>query len=95
VQEDVTVIWNELEDILQRLEYLQAHVSSTEEVLIVYNEQLSLGKRTLLDLLDVQNELLRARVGLLTGQYAALFARYRVLTSIGLLMEGLGLESAR
>jgi adhesin transport system outer membrane protein len=95
VQEDVTVIWNELDDILQRLEYLQAHVSSTEEVLIVYNEQLSLGKRTLLDLLDVQNELLRARVGLLTGQYAALFARYRVLTSIGLLMDGLGLESAR
>lgn len=92
VQEDVTVIWNELEDILQRLEYLQAHVTSTEEVLVVYNEQLTLGKRTLLDLLDIQNELLRARVGLLTGQYAALFARYRVLASVGGLMQGLGLE---
>lgn len=95
VQEDVTVIWNELEDILLRLEYLQAHVTSTEEVLVVYNEQLSLGKRSLLDLLDVQNELLRARVGLLTGQYAVLFARYRVLASGGGLMQALGLESTR
>ena len=62
VEEDVTLIWNELDDILIRLEYLEAHVISTEEVLKVYNEQLSLGKRTLLDLLDVQNELLRAKV---------------------------------
>ncbi len=95
VQEDVTVIWNELQDILLRLEYLQAHVTSTEEVLVVYNEQLGLGKRTLLDLLDVQNELLRARVGLLIGQYAVLFARYRVLASGGGLMQGLGLEPTR
>ncbi len=95
VREDVTLIWNELQDILLRLEYLQAHVASTEEVLVVYNEQLGLGKRTLLDLLDVQNELLRARVGLLTGQYAVLFARYRVLASGGGLMQGLGLDTAR
>ena len=53
VEEDVTLIWNELQDILMRLEYLEAHVVSTEEVLLVYREQLTLGKRTLLDLLDV------------------------------------------
>lgn len=92
VQEDVTVIWNELEDIVLRLEYLKAHVDSTDEVLVVYNEQLSLGKRTLLDLLDVQNEQLRARVAYATGQYAELLARYRVLTSIGGLLNGLGID---
>ena len=54
VEEDVTLIWNELQDILVRLEYLDAYVKSTEEVLSVYIEQLTLGKRTLLDLLDVQ-----------------------------------------
>lgn len=92
VQEDVTVIWNELEDIVLRLEYLKAHVDSTDEVLVVYNEQLSLGKRTLLDLLDVQNEQLRARVAYATGQYAELLARYRVLTSVGGLLNGLGID---
>lgn len=37
VEENVTVIWNELQDIIVRLEYLEAHVKSTEEVLVVYN----------------------------------------------------------
>lgn len=93
VTEDVTLVWNELEDILVRLEYLEAHVKSTQEVLTVYNEQLSLGKRTLLDLLDVQNELLRANVAYLTGQYTATLARYRVLASTGRLLNAMGLSS--
>ena len=87
LEEDVRLIWNELEDILVRLEYLEAHVKSTEEVLKVYNEQLTLGKRTLLDLLDVQNELLRAKIAYISGQYLALLARYRVLTSTGQLLK--------
>ncbi len=91
-EEDVTLIWNELQDILQRLEYLEAHVKSTEEVLVVYNEQLSLGKRTLLDLLDIQNELLRARVAYISGQYSAKLARYRVLASTGRMLETMGIE---
>ena len=93
VAEDVTLVWNELEDILVRLEYLEVHVKSTEEVLTVYNEQLSLGKRTLLDLLDVQNELLRANIAYLTGQYTARLARYRVLASTGRLLDSMGLSA--
>jgi outer membrane protein, adhesin transport system len=93
VEEDVTLIWNELEDIMMRLEYLEAHVSSTEEVLMVYNEQLSLGKRTLLDLLDVQNELLRAQIAAISGNYIALLAKYRVLTSTGQLLDNLGIPT--
>ncbi|MEK9869364.1 MAG: TolC family protein, partial [Gammaproteobacteria bacterium] len=38
VEEDVTLIWNELQDILMRIEFLEAHVKSTEEVLSVYRE---------------------------------------------------------
>jgi adhesin transport system outer membrane protein len=91
VEEDVTLIWNELQDILQRLEYLEAHVKSTEEVLTVYNEQLSLGKRTLLDLLDIQNELLRARVAFISGQYSAKLARYRVLASASRMLNTMGI----
>lgn len=93
VTEDVTLVWNELEDILVRLQYLETHVKSTNEVLKVYNEQLSLGKRTLLDLLDVQNELLRANVAYLTGEYTALLASYRVSASTGRLLDTMGLDS--
>ncbi len=95
VTEDVTLIWNELEDIRIRLEHLESYVRSTEEVLDVYNEQLSLGKRTLLDLLDVQNELLRARVGYVSGQYTLRLAHYRVLASLGRLLDTMGIEPER
>ncbi len=91
VEEDVRVVWNELEDIVVRLEYLKSHVNSTDEVLVVYREQLSLGKRTLLDLLDIQNEQLRARVTFLSGQYTEMLARYRVMASIGGLLDSLGI----
>jgi outer membrane protein, adhesin transport system len=92
VEEDVTLIWNELQDILIRLEYLDAHVKSTEEVLVVYREQLTLGKRTLLDLLDVQNELLRAQIAKISGDHIVLLARYRVLPSTGQLLDTIGLD---
>ena len=93
VAEDVTLVWNELDDILVRLQDLEAHVKATEEVLEVYNQQLSLGKRTLLDLLDVQNELLRANVAYLTGQYTAILARYRVLASTGRLLDTMVIDA--
>ena len=92
VEEDVTLIWNELQDILMRQEFLAAHVNATEEVLVVYREQLNLGKRTLLDLLDVQNELLRAKIAKVSGGYVALLARYRVLASTGQLLETLNID---
>ena len=72
-----------------RQEFLAAHVSATEEVLVVYREQLNLGKRTLLDLLDIQNELLRAKIAQVSGYYLELLARYRVLASTGKLLETL------
>ena len=92
VEEDATLIWNELEDILMRLEHLEAHVNSTEEVLKVYKEQLALNKRTLLDLLDVENELLRAKIAAISGRYISILARYRVLTSTGQLLTTLGVD---
>ncbi|MEX2490093.1 MAG: TolC family outer membrane protein [Pseudomonadales bacterium] len=92
VREDVTLIWNELQDITARLQYLELHVNSTEEVLSVYNEQLSLGKRTLLDVLDIQNELLRAKVAYISGQYTEKLARYRVLASMGQLLDAVGVS---
>ena len=61
-------------------------------MLVVYNEQLSLGKRTLLDLLDVQNELLRAKVAHVSGRYAERLAEYRVLAATGQLLDSMGLN---
>ena len=86
------MVWNELQDIVVRLKYLNAHVGFYKRG-SVYREQLTLGKRTLLDLLDIQNELLRSQIVLVSGQYAEAFARYRVLASTGNLLASMGIET--
>jgi len=91
--QDVTILWNELEDLNLRMEYLQAHVTSTEEVLEVYKEQLALGKRTLLDLLDIQNELFRARSAYMIAEFGLRLAEYRILASSGTFLQSLGITS--
>lgn len=92
VTQDVTVVWDQLKDLDQRLDYLKSHVDSTRKVLSVYNEQLTLGKRTLLDLLDIQNELLRSQVAYVTGRYSEMLARYQLLASVGELLDKMGVE---
>jgi adhesin transport system outer membrane protein len=89
----VSLLWNDIEDLGLRLEYLQVHVTATEEVLEVYLEQLAIGKRTLLDVLDIQNELFRARSGLVSAEFQLRIAEFRLLATGGQFLESLGLSA--
>lgn len=89
LEEGVHRAWNSLTTIQTRLEYLKRHVESTQEVLESYKEQLKLGQRSLLDVLDSENELFNARSNLTTGQYIELLSMFRVLASMGILLETL------
>jgi outer membrane protein, adhesin transport system len=75
--------WVALESARSALPYLTQHVSSTAEVLLAYRAQFELGRRTLLDLLNAENELFQARSNLATGDYAILLAEYRLLQVMG------------
>ena len=90
ITQDVSILWNDLEDLSIRIEYLQLYVTSTEEVLEVYLEQLSIGKRSLLDVLDIQNELFRARSGLVSAEFQLRLAEYRLLATGGQLLSSMG-----
>jgi adhesin transport system outer membrane protein len=46
----------------------------------------------LLDLLDSENEVFRARTALVETQYDELYSLYRILNSMGMLLHGLELE---
>ena len=95
ITQDVSILWNDLEDLSIRIEYLQLHVTSTEEVLAVYLEQLAIGKRTLLDVLDIQNELFRARSGLVSAEFQLRLAEYRLLATGGQFLGSMGLTNQR
>ena len=89
VEQSVRLSWNAMETVNNQMTYFQLHVDSSENSRNAYQQQFSLGQRTLLDLLDSENEVFIARQSLVNAQYDQLFAYYRVLNSTGGLLESL------
>jgi len=78
----------------ERLGYLQEHATLSADVLESYQEQLDLGRRTLLDVLNAENELFSARSDLAEGRYDDMLNQYAVEAAQGLLVQSLGITSA-
>lgn len=90
VEESSRLSWNALETAKDRLPKLKAHADATALTRDAYAQQFNIGQRTLLDLLDAENELYTARSDYLTGLYAERFARYQLMTDMGKLLDTLG-----
>ncbi|MDM8567495.1 TolC family outer membrane protein [Candidatus Halobeggiatoa sp. HSG11] len=92
IEEDVLLSWNGLETIQARLKYLQEYVKSAEAVLNSYKEQFKLGQRSLLDVLDSENELFNARASLVSAKYTRVLSVVKLLESMGVLLDTLQIE---
>jgi adhesin transport system outer membrane protein len=68
---------------------------ANKKVVSVYLDQFTLGRRTLLDVLDAQNELLISRSNNVNAAYAEKFAVYRILALEGHLLKALDVEKVR
>jgi adhesin transport system outer membrane protein len=90
VEESTRLSWNALEKAKARLPRLKAHAEATASTRDAYAKQFSLGQRTLLDLLDSENELFTARTNVLSGQFEQRFAGYRLMADMGQLLDTLG-----
>ena len=66
-----------------RVDALEAQAEATRATRDAYAQQFDLGQRSLLDLLDAENELFIARSNFVTAEYTAMFAVYRVLAATG------------
>lgn len=89
VEESIRLSWNAHTTARERLVPLKQHSEAMEATREAYTKQFNIGQRTLLDLLDAENEYFTARSNYLTGQYIELFGKYRVLASTGKLLESL------
>ncbi len=69
VQQELSIAWNNIERLRQQMPFLQEHVLSTARVRTAYMQQFQIGQRTLLDLLNTENELFEARGALTHAQY--------------------------
>ena len=83
VEELVRSSWNTLESVTRSIPVLEQEVIAGEQVRQSYREQFVLGARTLIDVLDSENELFNTRVSLSSAQFAQIFARHRVLAATG------------
>jgi adhesin transport system outer membrane protein len=91
VEEDVRISWDRLESETTLMEVLGQQTALSAEVVDGYNRQWGTGQRSLLDLLDSQNTRINVEEAYATSQHAHLFAQYRLLASMGSLVETLGL----
>ena len=89
MEQSVRLSWNALETVRRQMSYFEEYAASAEKTRDAYQQQFNFGQRTLLDLLDSENELFRARIALTNAQYDEIFTMYRLLNSMGLLLESL------
>ncbi|KII81088.1 TolC family outer membrane protein [Vibrio renipiscarius] len=92
VEESLRLSWSALDLTLQQKNFLADHVDSASETVIAYEKQYKIGKRTLLDLLNTENELFQARKDYLDAHYAEQYAKYRVMNATGNLLDSLLVE---
>jgi adhesin transport system outer membrane protein len=93
IREEVRVSYRNLKTAEERLPPLKAHAVSAKQVLEGYRSQFELGKRSLLDLLDVQNELLQARLSQTDGEFRVLLTNYELISSQGVLLDHFGIKA--
>jgi outer membrane protein len=93
VQQSVTQRWSELISSKAQILSAQAQVSAAEIALRGVSEEARVGQRTTLDVLNAQQELVNARVAVVTSQRDRLVASYALLAAVGKLsVKVLGLK---
>ena len=89
VVEGVSLAWNAYELLVPQKMYIRDHVVAAKDTQVAYSQQFNLGQRTLLDLLDTENELFEARKDYLEAEYDEILSEYRILNATGRLLESL------
>ncbi|ASU22196.1 agglutination protein [Vibrio qinghaiensis] len=93
IEESLRLSWSAMDFTRQQKQYLENHVDFASETVIAYEKQYKLGKRTLLDVLNTENELFEARKGYLDAKYQEQYAKYRVMNVTGILLDALRVDT--
>ena len=92
LENDVRQTWAAMVSAGERANEFAAQASANEKVVGAYKDQFELDRRTLLDVLDSQNELFVSRSNAVNAEYLEMLAVYRLLALQGRLMPTLGLD---
>ncbi len=82
----MTIAHNDLKKLAEQIEYLDLHQLATEKARDAYRKQFDIGQRTLLDLLDTENELFDARRAYVNALHDQAYAHARTQAGMGKLL---------
>lgn len=86
VIEGLSLAWSANEKLSVQLDHLNEYKRFSLQTLTLYSKEYDLGRRSLLDLLSAQNDFIAAKGQIINTEYNLLFAKYRVLDAMGILV---------
>src|SRR3990167_4882060 len=87
LNENLSLAWNAMDNARQQTPTARDYADYTARVREAYQQQFSLGQRTLLDLLDSENELFTANRRYSEVRFLEEFSMYRVIAAMGDLLR--------
>lgn len=91
LRQNTQIAYNDARRIKEQLVSLEQHRRSSDKVRTAYAEQFKIGQRSLLDLLDAENEYFQAGRSYITAQSELNVAHARTLASLGKLLPALNI----
>jgi adhesin transport system outer membrane protein len=85
--ESVDKAWSARTITAQRVAKLQQQIGADRKVIGAYSSEYDLGQRSLIDLLNAENQLFNAQVSLESARGVAIFADYQLLAAMGKLLD--------
>ncbi|HEM0492365.1 TPA: TolC family outer membrane protein [Legionella pneumophila] len=92
LKETIRLAWNAYVASALRIQPLKQHVTASRKTRTAYQDEFKVGKRTLLDLLDSQNEYYESQIELASAENDEILSRYRILNGMGCLLKHLNLR---
>lgn len=87
LNENLSLAWNAMNNARKQLPSAREYAETTMRVRAAYQDQFGLGQRTLLDVLDSENELYNANRRYTEVRYTEEFSMYRLLANMGELLS--------
>lgn len=92
VRQTLSIAYSDVRSLNEQQRYLDQHRLSTEKSREAYRQQFDIGQRTLLDLLDSQNEYFEATRSYINARHNQVAAQARTLAGMGRLVATLGVS---
>jgi len=87
LNENINLAWNAMVNAKKQTPTAREYAETSRRVRVAYQDQFGLGQRTLLDLLDSENELYNANRRYTEVRYTEEYSMYRVLANMGQLLS--------